>query len=378
MKKYLFVIGLMLVGYIGSYGQLTKKEMKLPDIPGYETLKCDFHIHTVFSDGDLWPTLRVDEAWMLGYDAIAITDHIEYQPHKDYIPVQHNAAYEIALPKGEMQDLIVIHGSEITRQMPPGHLNAIFIEDATAIETSLIRHKHATQTPSNYMDSIDHVLKDYLTALEAAYEQGGFIFWNHPGWTSQAPEGIQLFDIHKELIQKGWLKGIEVANSGEWYPEAFQWCLDYDLAMLSNSDIHSSEEIFETTAKVEHRPVTLVFAESRTGEGIREALESARTAVWFNNMVLGRAAQLEPLFLNSIKLSDAFYRDQRGRTYHNLSNISDFTLKLLDLDSKTQMELPPQSTLVIQFDEVRNSRRMSVENFLVAPDKALEITLMAP
>ena len=25
--------------------------VRLPDLPGYRTLKCDFHIHTVFSDG---------------------------------------------------------------------------------------------------------------------------------------------------------------------------------------------------------------------------------------------------------------------------------------------------------------------------------------
>lgn len=26
-----------------------RKEISLPDIPGYITLKCDFHMHTVFS-----------------------------------------------------------------------------------------------------------------------------------------------------------------------------------------------------------------------------------------------------------------------------------------------------------------------------------------
>ena len=25
--------------------------VNLPEVPGYVTLKCDFHIHTVFSDG---------------------------------------------------------------------------------------------------------------------------------------------------------------------------------------------------------------------------------------------------------------------------------------------------------------------------------------
>ena len=59
-----------------------RRELHIPDIMGYKTLKCDFHMHTVFSDGAVWPTVRVDEAWQEGLDALAITDHIEYQPHK--------------------------------------------------------------------------------------------------------------------------------------------------------------------------------------------------------------------------------------------------------------------------------------------------------
>ena len=51
--------------------------VNIPDIPGYVTLKCDFHIHTVFSDGLVWPTVRTEEAWRQGLDAIAITDHNE-------------------------------------------------------------------------------------------------------------------------------------------------------------------------------------------------------------------------------------------------------------------------------------------------------------
>ncbi len=349
--------------------------MIVPDILEFKTLKCDFHIHTVFSDGNVWPTIRVEEAWTMGYDAISITDHIEYQPHKEYIPVKHNAGYEIAKPHGDQRDIIVIQGTEITRQMPPGHLNGIFIKDASAIETELIRLKHTTATPSNFMDSIDHQRKDYMNALKEANEQGGFVFWNHPGWSSQAPEGIQIYDVHKELIEKGWIKGIEVANSGEWYPEAFQWCLDNNLAMMSNSDIHSTESFFEKGSRVDHRPVTLVFAETRSAEGIRGALDDARTAVWFNNMVLGPKRFVEPLFYNSIEVSSAFFKDNKGRSYYNLKNNSDFLFHMIDLDTREKVDLLPRSSLIIQFDEVRDTRRMLVENFLTEPDKSLQIIL---
>ena len=59
----------------------TRMELRLPAIEGYETLTGDFHIHTVFSDGKVWPDVRVNEAWRDGLDVIAITDHLEYRPH---------------------------------------------------------------------------------------------------------------------------------------------------------------------------------------------------------------------------------------------------------------------------------------------------------
>lgn len=47
-----------------------RNEIRIPDLKGYRTLKCDFHIHTVFSDGTVWPTVRVEEAYREGLDAI--------------------------------------------------------------------------------------------------------------------------------------------------------------------------------------------------------------------------------------------------------------------------------------------------------------------
>lgn len=35
----------------------------------------------VFSDGNVWPTVPVQEAWRDGLDVIALSEHAEYQPH---------------------------------------------------------------------------------------------------------------------------------------------------------------------------------------------------------------------------------------------------------------------------------------------------------
>ena len=55
------------------------RAIEFPNIPGYLTLKCDFHMHTVFSDGSVWPDIRVEEALKDGLDAIATTEHLELQ-----------------------------------------------------------------------------------------------------------------------------------------------------------------------------------------------------------------------------------------------------------------------------------------------------------
>ena len=85
---------------------LTRTPIRIPDVNGYQTLKCDFHTHTVFSDGNVWPNMRVQEAWQEGLDAIAITDHIEYLPHKDQIKSDRNESYKIAKKEGEISDLL--------------------------------------------------------------------------------------------------------------------------------------------------------------------------------------------------------------------------------------------------------------------------------
>ena len=77
------------------------------------------------------PSLR---ALRDGIDLLAITEHLEYQPHIDDIPhPDRNRSFDIAEDIAKNKDLTVINGAEITRMFPPGHINAIFIEDANKL-----------------------------------------------------------------------------------------------------------------------------------------------------------------------------------------------------------------------------------------------------
>ncbi len=224
----------------------------------------------------VWPTVRVNEAWKEGLDAISITDHIEYRPHSIDIVADHNRSYELAEPLSVEKNIILVRGAEITRNMPPGHLNALFINNANLLE-----------------------LDDVNDAIKEAREQGAFIMWNHPGWKKQQPDTTLWWDEHSYLLENDLLHGIEVFNSRSYYPEALDWANEKKLTMLASSDVHGPMDVNEG-----HRPMTLVFAKSRTKGGIKEALFAQRTAVYFNHTLMGQSDILEPLFFASLEYAN--------------------------------------------------------------------------
>ena len=278
------------------------RKIEFPDIPGFLTLKCDFHQHTVFSDGHVWPSIRVQEAVKDGLDAISITDHIEYQPHEDDIPhPDRNRSYQIAKEEADNKDLIVINGSEITRSMPPGHANAIFLSDANKL-----------------------LIADSVEVFRQAKQQDAFIFWNHPHWTSQSPDGIaSLTETHKYLLREGLINGIEVVNNVTYSDEALQIALDHNLTIMGTSDIHGLIDWQYHIPHGGHRPVTLVFAKEKSEAGIKEALINRRTAVWFKNTLIGRPQYIVPLIEQSITITAASYNNKTSVLAVTLENNSD-------------------------------------------------------
>ena len=124
-----------------------------PDTAHHQTLVVDLHTHSVFSDGHVWPNIRVAEAIKDGLDGLAITEHLEVQPHRrDILHPDRNRAFEIASDTAAGSNLLIIRGSEITRRMPVGHINAVFITDAN--ELLLPGHAgFADDNPSAFRES---------------------------------------------------------------------------------------------------------------------------------------------------------------------------------------------------------------------------------
>lgn len=266
----------------------------IPGFDGYQTLKCDFHIHTIFSDGTVWPIVRVQEAWREGLDAIAITDHIEYRPNKKILIADHNESFKIAKEASEKYGVIVIKGAEITRKKPLGHMNALFITDANALE-----------------------VKDPLQAIDIARSQGGYVLWNHPGWPDN---NSTLYDVHAELLKAGKIDAYEVFNHMDSYPLTFDWFTQYNIAPMANTDIHATIEGDFGSGTI--RPLTLVFATDRTEEAIHEALVARRTAALFFDNLVGAEEYLSKMLAASLKIRRI--SDKKIE----VTNVSDITYKM--------------------------------------------------
>jgi 3',5'-nucleoside bisphosphate phosphatase len=331
-----------------------RHEIHFPNLPDYKTLKCDFHMHTVFSDGQVWPTVRVAEAWRQGLDAIVLTDHVEYQPHKEDLSTNLQRPWELAADEAKKKKLLFPRGVEITKDTPPGHYNAIFLKDANQLKT-----------------------KDFVEQVKRANEQGAFVFWNHHTWKG-ADKG-RWQDVQTLLYDNKWLHGMEVANGSEYYPEAHKWCLEKNLTMLGNTDIHEPD-LRRTTTAGDHRTLTLVFVKEPTLDGLKEALKQRRTAVWHKDRLIGSKEWLAPLFDASVIVErpHLYANKTLWLKIHNRSDV-DIRLKKSGGRGPTEIFLAADGTSLVQIADVPSAEPMDLTytavNFLIAPKTGLPVTL---
>ena len=345
------------ISFIFGHGGENGRKIEFPDLPGLKTLVCDLHMHTVFSDGSVWPNIRVMEANKDGLDVIATTEHLEYQSWISDIPhPDRNRSYELAKGFAGNSGLLVINGSEITREMPPGHANAIFINDANKL-----------------------IKDDPIESFLEARKQDAFIFWNHPYWASQSPDAsVPLDQLHIEMINNKLIQGIEIVNDTTYSNEAFQLALDYDLTILGTSDIHDIVDWQYRIPSGGHRPVTLVFAREKNEEALKKALVNGQTVVWFNKKLIGKPDYLIPLMNSSIKIKSAKYINNTTIVHVVMSNNSDapYTLRnqsIFDFYNATNLvTIPPHGTTIIDVRTITKKRKFELEfevlNALVEPD----------
>lgn len=392
------------------------REIHFPDVDGYETLVLDLHTHSVFSDGHVWPTIRIAEAERDGLDGIAITEHLEWQPHIMDIPhSDRNRSFEEAVLAAEKLDVLVIPGIEITRNDQAGHMNAVFVKDANKLVRQrnsskyLAEHQFVTEAQASSFAKVasaglasgaHHVevggegvwvpfanKATYLTlvayvfaadqsaaeVLELANGQGAFTFWNHPNFSSPR---AKIGPFHKKQVRAGMLHGVEIANGSRYYENALRLALKHNLVLIGTSDVHNLIDWDYPPAEGGHRPVTLAFATSKSNDAAKEALFAQRTVVWWKNTLIGRPAELDALLQASLQVEKSVWSGNTLKV--TLRNRSDANFQLRNLSGHIIrrhgpiIEAAPNDTTVLEFQltEKPSDFRMQFEvmNTLVAPN----------
>jgi len=336
--------------------------INIPDVGEFKILKADFHMHTVFSDGQVWPNVRVQEAWQEGLDAISLTEHVEILPFRQDVKVNTTRSYDLAKRMADENNIILIKGTEITRNTPPGHFNAIFINHS-----------------EGFIADLDSERDD--EAIGKVIDQNAFIIWDHPGWRASTIEGsYEWVDFVDRLHKNKALGGIEVFNGFSFFKKALDWAVDKNLAVIGNSDIHNLiAHTYDLDADHVNRTMTLVFAKERTAESIREALDAGRTVAWASKYLAGKEEHVVSLFNACVSIGTAHHsvvrKDQSGRelktNYYEIVNKSDlyFELELTKGDGTEEIILYPSSSQMITAAAGQDSLEYKVVSAYVRSDQ---------
>lgn len=346
----------------------------IPDTDNHLVLTGDMHLHTIFSDGNVWPVTRVDEAVSEGVEVICITDHLDGRHqklvNKGVFNSDRNYSYEVAAKYARTQGVIVIHGAEISRRMPPGHFNTLFISDAEPIA-------QASDAQSDHQ-------KGMLAGLAVAKQQSAFCVWNHPHWHAHQPTAIWHKE-HDEIYDAGCMHGIEAYNNCAGFSwEAFQWAIDKGLTLICGTDTHVPMFKALNFKAGELRPVTLIFAKEASEEGVKEALLDKRTAIFADGCVYGSEELLKELVSACLKVTSVTrsatsvkvvlenkssipFR-MRGHSGEDYVSYCNFNL-LYPFDSFTYSCSEPVYKDPVSFDSFTLS--FDLENFYTAPGKNL-------
>ena len=341
-----------------------RRNIVIPDVAGYKVFKADLHTHTIYSDGQVLPEIRVREAWANGLDILAITDHYENRKYandmlaflKGHVPegethpkgvvsdkIDYNISHTSAIGVAEKMGIFLIHGIEISRNPTEyGHFNALFTTDNNTIND-----------------------KDPEVAIRNARAQGAIIMHNHPGWRRTSLE-THAFEDH--IYAEGLIDGIEVMNTNDFYPKAIDRAKEYGFFMAGSTDIH------HTTAEVygdQIRNLTMILTNELSEESIREALLDHRTIAYSYGTLAGEEKWLRPLFEACVEVEIVRTNDN-GSQLVRLVNNSSLPFVLKTKGRRETILLPSTSQ---NYTVQPKGLTLSVENAWCGAENNLTITL---
>jgi hypothetical protein len=116
---------------------------------------------------------------------------------------------------------------------------------------------------------------------------------------------------------------------------------------------------------------------------LKAALVAGRTAVWFQNQIIGPKQHLSAMFAASVKISPVHFRskDTVWLEMHNRCEL-DIELNNAGTVGPAKITLPARVTSLIKFtarkEELAKGLSYKASNFLVGPKQPLAVKLTIP
>jgi hypothetical protein len=181
------------------------------------------------------------------------------------------------------------------------------------------------------------------------------------------------------MFENKLFQGMEVCNGESYYPTAHKWCLEKNLTMLGNSDIHDPDLRRRSTAD-DHRTMTLAFVTAKTPAALKEALLAGRTAVWYKDQLIGRQEQLAPLFYGAVRIESPIVRSGKS-VWLQVRNTCSADIKLARSagNGPASITIPANATALVQMSTAADDTPLDLQytatNFLIAPGTGLPVVL---
>ena len=348
-----------------------RTEIILPQVKGYNIYKGDFHVHTIYSDGEVTPRERVREAWYDGLDIIALTDHLELRSYEKFMLKAHapynpdgkpyeyirggagnktdhttpiycdlDATYDEAVQyaKNEEIPIMVLRGTEIWRNPSVvGEYNAFFLKDIT-----------------------DIAKPDIIESLKAAKEQGAIIIHNHPGWRRKT---MDKSEIQEQIYAEKLVDGIEVVNGSTLYPKMVDRCVNEELTIFANTDCHrTSAQYFPRGGEI-FRTMTFILAKECTEKAIKDALLKRRTIGYSHNHLIGEEMWLAEFLNAAVDCKVIAENEKKGHRAFQLTNHC--SVPFILRRGKSVYTLNPFQSLRVNFGKNKETGKYNEPNFTV-------------
>lgn len=114
--------------------------------------RIDFHVHSIFSDGSLIPSELARRAQVLDYEAIAITDHVDFSNIESIIPSIVKASNEL----NKKLEVKVIPGVEITH-VPPSSIHELALKAKKLGAKIILVHGETLAEPVDPMTNYEAI-----------------------------------------------------------------------------------------------------------------------------------------------------------------------------------------------------------------------------